>query len=59
MKHRNKRKHLPALNREERAALVHLYFKKRRRQVSLAIQFRIAQSTVARYIAAHSPGEMA
>jgi hypothetical protein len=49
--HRNRRGHLRALNDEQRRALVHLYFTKRRKQVSLAIQFRISQSTVARYIA--------
>jgi DNA-binding transcriptional regulator LsrR (DeoR family) len=50
MKHRNKRKHLPALNRERRADLVHQYFVKKKKQVTLAIQFHIAQSTVSRYI---------
>lgn len=51
MKHRNKRGHLPALNRERKAALRHLYFVKRKKQVMLAIHFRISQSTVAKYIA--------
>ena len=49
--HRNKRGHWPALNAEQRAALLRAYFVKRKKQVTLAIQWRIAQSTVARYIA--------
>jgi DNA-binding transcriptional regulator LsrR (DeoR family) len=52
--HRNKRKHLPALNAEQRAALRHLYFVKKWKQVTLAIHYRIAQSTVAKYIASAS-----
>jgi hypothetical protein len=51
MTHPNKRGHRPALNHEQRRALVHQYFVKRKKQVTLAIQFRIAQSTVAKYIA--------
>lgn len=50
-KHRNKRKHVPALNAEQRAALLRLYFVKRWKQVTLAIHYRIAQSTVSKYIA--------
>lgn len=48
---RNARKHLPALNGERRAALIRLYRVKRWTQVRLAIHYRIAQSTVAKYIA--------
>jgi DNA-binding transcriptional regulator LsrR (DeoR family) len=48
---RNKRKHLPALNAEQRASLRRLYFVKKWKQVTLAIHFRIAQSTVSRYVA--------
>jgi len=48
---RNQRKHLPALNAEQRTSLLRLYFVKKWKQVTLAIHFRIAQSTVARYIA--------
>lgn len=51
MKHPNKRGPSPILNRERREALLHLRFKKRWKQVTLAIHFHIAQSTVARYIA--------
>jgi DNA-binding transcriptional regulator LsrR (DeoR family) len=47
---RNKRKHLPALNAEQRATLRRLYFVKKWKQVTLAIQFRISQSTVSKYI---------
>lgn len=50
MRHPNKRGHLPALNREQRRELVRQYFKLRKKQVTLAIQFRIAQSSVHRYI---------
>lgn len=52
MRHRNKRGHVPALNAEQRAALIRQYFVKGKKQVTLAIQFGIRQSTVARYIAA-------
>jgi len=52
MNHRNKRGHVRALNNEQRAALIHQYFVKKKKQVTLAIQFRISQSTVAKYIAA-------
>lgn len=52
MKHRNRRDHVPALNAEQKAALLHQYFVKRKKQVFLAIQYRVAQSTVAKYIAA-------
>jgi hypothetical protein len=52
MKHRNRRGHVPALNAEQRAALIRQYFKLRKKQVTLAIQYRISQSTVAKYIAA-------
>ena len=47
---RNKRKHRPALNAEQRATLRRLYFVKKWKQVTLAIQFRISQSTVSKYI---------
>ena len=47
---RNARKHLPALNAEQRASLRRLYFAKKWKQVTLAIHFRIAASTVSRYI---------
>jgi DNA-binding transcriptional regulator LsrR (DeoR family) len=49
--HKNKRGHTPALTAEQRTALLRLYFVKKKKQVFLAIQYRIAQSTVARYIA--------
>lgn len=52
---RNKRKHLPALNAEQRASLRRLYFVKKWKQVTLAIQFRISQSTVSKYISS-APG---
>lgn len=39
-----------ALNREETAALIHRYFRMRQKQVTLAIAFRVSQSTVHRYI---------
>jgi hypothetical protein len=51
MKHRNRRGHVPALSQEARRALLRQYFKERKKQVTLAIHYRIAQSTVARYIA--------
>lgn len=51
---RNARKHLPALNREQRVSLRRLYFREKWKQVTLAIHFRIAQSTVAKYIASAS-----
>jgi hypothetical protein len=49
--HKNKRGTVAALNAEQKAALLHQYFVKKKKQVFLAIQYRIAQSTVARYIA--------
>lgn len=39
------------LNPEKRAALLHRYFKMKQKQVTLAISFRISQSSVCRYIA--------
>jgi DNA-binding transcriptional regulator LsrR (DeoR family) len=50
-RHRNHRGHVPALNTEARQALLRMYFRERKRQVTLAIHYRISQSTVARYIA--------
>jgi hypothetical protein len=51
MTHKNKRGKTPVLTAEQKAALLHLYFVKKKKQVFLAIQYRIAQSTVAKYIA--------
>lgn len=51
MSHPHRRGTRPVLNREQRAALLHLRFKKRWKQVTLAIHFHVAQSTVCRYIA--------
>lgn len=51
MTHKNKRGIRPALNAEQKSALLHLYFVKKKKQVFLAIQYHIAQSTVAKYIA--------
>jgi hypothetical protein len=48
--HRNRRGKLPALNAEQRASLVRLSRVKKWKQVTLAIHFRIAASTVSKYI---------
>jgi DNA-binding transcriptional regulator LsrR (DeoR family) len=48
--HRNRRGKLPALNAERQASLRRLYFVKKWKQVTLAIHFRIAPSTVSRYL---------
>jgi DNA-binding transcriptional regulator LsrR (DeoR family) len=54
MKHRNHRKHVPALNAEQRATVRRLYFVKKWKQVTLAIQFRISQATVSKYVSERS-----
>jgi hypothetical protein len=51
MKHPHRRGHVPALNREQRAALLYQRIVKKKKQVTLAISFHISQSSVCRYIA--------
>lgn len=51
MKARSKSGRQRVLNHEREASLIRLYFNKpRKKQVWLAIQFRISQASVSRYI---------
>lgn len=55
MRRKNKRGRPPTLTAEQRAELLRRHFVKRQKQANLAMDFRISQSTVSRYIAS-APG---